>query len=78
MGEACGTRGRLYKFLWENLNERDHLEDLCMISGFRGEVYENRALLGCYVITQQVVVIPTDVAGQAIGPFFKGRWIIHI
>jgi hypothetical protein len=48
MGEACGTLdGGLYTFLWENLNERDHLEDLCMISGFRREVEENRAFLGC-------------------------------
>ena len=49
MGEAYCTRGGLYTFLWKNLNERDHLEDLCMISGFRREVDENRALLGFYV-----------------------------
>ena len=50
MGEACGTLdGGLYTFLCENLNERDQLEDLCMISGFRREADENRAFLGCYV-----------------------------
>jgi hypothetical protein len=50
MGEACGTRdGVLYTLLWEILNERDNLEDLCMISGFRREVDENHALLGYYV-----------------------------
>jgi hypothetical protein len=50
MGEACGTRdGEFYASLWENLNERDHFEDLCVISGFRREVDENRALPGYYV-----------------------------
>jgi hypothetical protein len=48
MGAACGTRdGGMYKFLWENLNERGRLGDLCMISGFHREVVENCALLGC-------------------------------
>ena len=37
------------RFLWENQNERDQLEDLCMISGFLRELEENRSPLGYYV-----------------------------
>jgi len=50
MGEPCGPLdGGSYTFLWESQNERDHLEDLCMISGFRREVDKNCAPLGYYV-----------------------------
>ena len=50
MDEACDThdRERYATLLWENLNDRDHLKDLRVISGFLREVDENCCLLGYY------------------------------
>jgi hypothetical protein len=77
MGAACGTRdgGMCTTFLWENLNERDHLEDLCIISGFHREVDESRAVLDYYAASSGKS-LPTlrdnlSVPFSRIGGFFS-------
>jgi hypothetical protein len=41
-----------------------------VISGFRCDVHEIFALLGCYTA---LILLVNDVLGQHIGPIFKGQ-----
>jgi hypothetical protein len=70
--EVSGAVRYIYVYIYiYNIRRQRVRSILCVISGFRREVYQNCVPLGCYALSSDLFL--SDVSGQPIGHIFWGQ-----